>query len=486
MSQALASLEAVGRYLETAGNFAGLSEAKGSHISFLTSQFARHTWTVTEAAEVLNLLQRQGVWSQVEKDSLANAVQNGVAARSSVLSRQIMQDYNVILYIPDSMWSQLMDRNLTFQAKASLIGNFATKLGLRAPSESTSQMITSLLLACPGGRDLESHSALEPQQLHQLFLLVKKEIKATISVAPPAEGFPHVEKLPTQPQQLDPQWLQKGLGHEAIGQCPLSVSQVAARAVTIPMRSTNKNLVESKKPSRACDMMLSHLMNGLQIPSPQLAQAALPAPPATRQPAASTPCPLPLAAPSAAPYPTACASTAVVTPHQSAEMQTGGTSVSKQPQPQSVVSAAAMLQQQWQEAKETNQENSEEVDKVEQKACGKKTSKESKVKNKEKATKTDTSKVKSKQSSKVVKTKEKKKCIQDDFQLRRKAGVPLALLKKHEFGCGRCRNRPYCTRSCWSLRGFSIWKPNGAIECIWPEFAMRFVTQFHYLHSANS
>ena len=146
MSQALASLEAVGRCLETAGNFAGLSEAKGSHISFLTSQFARHTWTVTEAAEVLNLLQRQGVWSQVEEDSLANAVQNGVAARSSVLSRQIMQDYtNVILYIPDSMWSQLMDRNLTFQAKASLIGNFATKLGLRAPSESTSQMIYNFL-----------------------------------------------------------------------------------------------------------------------------------------------------------------------------------------------------------------------------------------------------------------------------------------------------------------------------------------------------
>ena len=55
MSQALASLEAVGRYLETAGNFAGLSEAKGNHISFLSCQFARHTWNVTEAAEVLNL-----------------------------------------------------------------------------------------------------------------------------------------------------------------------------------------------------------------------------------------------------------------------------------------------------------------------------------------------------------------------------------------------------------------------------------------------
>ena len=48
MSQALASLEAVGRYLENAGNFAGLTQAMENHMAFLTSQFARHTWTMTE------------------------------------------------------------------------------------------------------------------------------------------------------------------------------------------------------------------------------------------------------------------------------------------------------------------------------------------------------------------------------------------------------------------------------------------------------
>ncbi len=363
MSQALASLEAVGRYLETAGNFPGLSEAKGNHISFLTCQFARHTWTVTEAAEVLNLLQRQGIWSQEEKDALASAVQNGVAARSAFLSRQIMQDYtNVILYIPDSVWSQLMDRSLTFQAKANLIGCFATKLGLRNPSESTSQMITSVLLACPGGRDLESHSALDPHQLHQLFLLVKKEIRATISVAPPADGLPQVEKLPTQPQQLDPQWLQKALGEEAIGQCPLSVSQVAARAVTIPMRSTNKNLLEVKKPHRGSDT-LAYLMNGLHIPSPQVAQAALPAISSAQQLPPSIPCPLPLVAPCAASLQNECAVKA--SPQQSAEAPTSAAGVTTKTQPQTVVSAAAMLQQQWQETKKTNQEISEECPEVE-------------------------------------------------------------------------------------------------------------------------
>lgn len=463
MSQALASLEAVGRYLETAGNFAGLSEAKGNHISFLSCQFARHTWNVTEAAEVLNLLQRQGIWSQEEKDALASAVQNGVATRSAFLCRQIMQDYtNVILHFPDSVWSQLMDRSLTFQAKANLIGCFATKLGLRNPSESTSQMITSVLLACPGGRDLESHSALDPQQLHQLFLLVKKEIRATISVAPPADGLPQVEKLPTQPQQLDPQWLHKALGEEAIGQCPLSISQVAARAVTIPMRSTNKNLLEVKKPHRGSDT-LALLMNGLHIPSPQVARAALPAITSAQQLPPSIQCPLPLAAPCAASLQNECA--AKTQPQQSAEAPTSDAGLGKKPEPQTVVSAAAMLQQQWQEAKKRNQEISEEDPEVKA-AEEQDTSKDhSAVQKKKKPTKTDTEKAKfkkgkvsqkknKKQSSTVVKSKEKQK--EEDFKVRRKAGVPLSLLKKHEFGCGRCRNRPYCTRSCWSLRGFSI------------------------------
>ena len=42
MSQAVASLDAVSKYLETAGNFPGLAQAKESHLSFLRSQFARH------------------------------------------------------------------------------------------------------------------------------------------------------------------------------------------------------------------------------------------------------------------------------------------------------------------------------------------------------------------------------------------------------------------------------------------------------------
>ena len=391
-----------------------------------------------------------------------------------------MQDYtNVILYFPDSVWSQLMDRSLTFQAKANLIGCFATKLGLRNPSESTSQMITSVLLACPGGRDLESHSALDPQQLHQLFLLVKKEIRATISVAPPADGLPQVEKLPTQPQQLDPQWLHKALGEEAIGQCPLSISQVTARAVTIPMRSTKKKLLEVKKPHRGSDT-LALLMNGLHIPSPQVARAALPAITSAQQLPPSIPCPLPLAAPCAASLQNECA--AKTPPQQSAEAPTSDAGLGKKPEPQTVVSAAAMLQQQWQEAKKRNQEISEEDPEVKA-AEEQDTSKEhSAVQKKQKPTKTDTEKAKFKKG-KVSQKKTKNNPAQGSKAKRNKRRKISRCAAKQVYHC-----------LCWKsmsldavvvgidltvpapvghLRGFSIWSPNGAIDRIWPEFAMR-------------
>lgn len=36
------------------------------------------------------------------------------------------------------------------------------------------------------------------------------------------------------------------------------------------------------------------------------------------------------------------------------------------------------------------------------------------------------------------------------------AGVPLKALRQKSSGCARCRNRKWCTRSCWISRGFKI------------------------------
>ena len=307
------------------------------------------------SSEVLNLLQRQPIWSQGQKDALAQAVQNGLAQRTAALGRQSMQDYtNVILYMPQSVWVKVMDQNLTFQAKANVVGTFATALGLRNPSESTSQMVTSLLLACPGGRELESHGVLEPSQLHQLFLLVKKEIKATISVAAAADGFPHVERLPPQPDQLDSRWLQQALGTEPVGRCPLVISQIASRALTIPMRSTNKQLHESRKGSRLNEM-IAHMLTGLPVrenalalydaaSSSRLASPHLPGASAT---ALALPAPEPASVPCRLTDPSLCATPAApsLTAQPSAAAQPPAVPAERTAAEQrSAVSAAAMLQ----------------------------------------------------------------------------------------------------------------------------------------------
>ena len=248
MSQIVASLEACGRYLETMKTFPSFMQAKESQLSSLTCQFGRHSWSLSEGSEALELLQRQAIWNETERSSLALAIQNGLSARAAATSRQTMQDYtNVILYLPKSIWEQLMNADLTFQAKANLLGVFATTLGMKTPSEATSQMMTALLLACPGGRELELKCSLSPVQLHELFLLVKKELRSSVAAAGTSDALPHVEKLPTNPAQMDPRWLQRALGAEPVGQCPLNLSQVAARAVTIPMRNTNRQLHDVTK-----------------------------------------------------------------------------------------------------------------------------------------------------------------------------------------------------------------------------------------------
>ena len=494
MSQVVSSLEAVGRYLETAGSFPGFAQAKESHIAFLTSQFGRHTWSVTEGSEALELLQRQVVWTDAERSALAMAVQNGLAARCAAISRQAMQDYtNVILYLPARIWEQLMNSDLTFQAKANLVGTFATSLGLRNPSESTSQMVTSLLLACPGGRDLELKRSLAPQQLYELFLLVKKELRSTVAAAPPSDGLPHVDKLPTNPEQMDARWLQHALGQEPVGRCPLTLSQVAARAVTIPMRNTNRHLHESSSSHRrqqsqklrslvSSSPALLSLLNGLQdvdeeeleIPGFRLCGRAAPpqriekttvaleAPPqhaGSSAEHASVP-KVPPATPASKALDPVLPSQALV-PVQTSPVATC-----------SAVSAAALLQEQWREAKECEkrdaapqQEMSEQETAVapKNKTQSKKPKTAAKKQSKPQVNKTShgtkSSAAKTKSSSAKTKTKDRRSRadrLKEDFQVRRAAGIPLKLLRNQEAGCARCRNRPWCTRSCWALKGFTI------------------------------
>jgi hypothetical protein len=44
----------------------------------------------------------------------------------------------------------------------------------------------------------------------------------------------------------------------------------------------------------------------------------------------------------------------------------------------------------------------------------------------------------------------------EELKARVAAGVPRKTLEGYAEGCSRCRSRPYCTSSCWRLRGFTV------------------------------
>ena len=390
-----------------------------------------------------------------------------------------------------------MNGDYTFQAKASVIATFATALGMRNPSESTSQMVTSLLLACPGGRDLELMRSLTAQQLHELFLLVKKELRSAVAVAAPSDGLPHVDKLPTNPQQLDARWLERALGQEPPGKCPLTLSQVAARAVTIPMRNTNKNLHEAKYSKRSVQsdalrsflssspalMQLLHGLDPVEAEEPQLpgfrllshksSQVTAPAP--SSQPSLHS-----VGAPVSATVPAlenkvALTDDSAVTSRSPTDALVP--SKTKESPSCSAVSAAEMLQKQWQEAKQTEKPDaaktpehsgqtpaSEPKTKTRTQQSATQSNKGSKPKTCGKETKVkEIANGKQKPNAKkTIKSTTGKKSttradrLKADYAVRRAAGIPLKLLQKHKQGCGRCRQRPWCTRSCWALKGFTI------------------------------
>lgn len=361
-----------------------------------------------------------------------------------------MQDYtNLPLYLPPSAWSKLMSKDLTFQAKASVVASFGAQLGLRNASETTSQMITSLLLNVPGGADLVIQ---HPSQLHQLFLVVKREFRAATQV-PPVDGLPHVDKLPTNFRQLDERWLSRALGEETIGHCPVSLAQVATRACTIPMRNTNKLIYETKSSglqiaSRWFDMGCA--VGQMNLPSRVVAQPTmqpLTSPSAIQDDVAAAPA-LPLPRPAEPPAPVAAESEALT--------------VASTLPGQTALSAASMLQEQWKTATQSDPQQPEAA------TAGTDTPDlEGPAKSQKKGeTKPATPKVpnisakKSKQKSvkslnkKVSKSRAQSLAI--DRKHRLDAGIPKKLLQRFSAGCGRCRNRPWCTKSCWANRGFNI------------------------------
>lgn len=277
---------------------------------------------------------------------------------------------------------------------------------------------------------------------------------------------------------MDPRWLQNALGEEPVAPSPINFTEVAATANRIPMRSTNRSLnavkgsrVSQRKDAFEMGMQLFNRMMGAgmeasSLPGFKLLQPDLERQVACREQGSIAAKSLPVANTAIPPTLVVAESPAPTVGEQPLVkhgMDIKNPSVPAKAANVSTVSAAEMLQKELEAAKAKTAPTSEYVTEAEQENIppAQTTSKPPPTKKQASSVKKAKAKSKSKKSQsqgkKPAKDIPKKKLSDDEhYKWLLKSGIPLKALMLRKYGCGTCRQRAWCTRSCWTKRGFSL------------------------------
>ena len=190
---------------------------------------------------VLGILNQQtALWKDADLQSLRAAAHRGLHVAEQRRKQGQTQDYQAFLaYLPESLWKQIhacyQDYNV-----AILLASFLTRLGLRNPSEQSTLKLTAFVLAVSKA----DHSKDQPEDLHRMFLSMKKLLKSIIASAKtPMSKPPWMPILPAAPELCNRLWLHEGLGVEQpMAQPPISNEMLAYHAGRVQMRKSSKAL----------------------------------------------------------------------------------------------------------------------------------------------------------------------------------------------------------------------------------------------------
>lgn len=478
----VADLTAAHEYLDRAAaypaTFEGTQRAQFDQVKALLGRVQLNT---SEGTSVLDALQQARCWSDEQKVDLVAAVQARVAAAPPPHVRQGLQDYSsMALFFTSDLWSELMKPENSDYARCNLIANFCGNMGLRNPTETTLQFLTSLLLHLPGCKLASS----TPMDLHNSFVYVKQLVKAQVaSLGPVPSGYPWMERLPSSWHGLDARWIDLAYGPlQPSRDVPINISSIGAAALSIPMRKSNRAL-NAKQSFFASGSSNSNLVNellerlqissapaasGLRgfrmlVPESQPEPVCLPTRSGTFSDSdgpATKPLAIKITSDAETAMPMECIGNegmskpkplAIAGPDRLDDVEPATdaaslTTASKQPSDEDVsknaacaVSAAALLKQELEATKSAKIQPQKKESPKKSKATAKKQV------SKTKAIPTNTKK--GGRGSANVKA---------DRAQRLAAGISPSLLKRFEKGCPTCRHRPLCCASCWKKRGFEI------------------------------
>ena len=141
-----------------------------------------------------------------------------VTAESAKPLRRPNQNYqNFPCYLTNSLWLLVLGDNPLQNALLPLARHLG-KLGLRLPGEKTISKVTALLL-------YRVAEAMDQQQLHHMFELVKAQLRKELAALPLA-GQPFIVELPHDPMQMPRSFFNEAFQDEQPVQCQVDVAKL--------------------------------------------------------------------------------------------------------------------------------------------------------------------------------------------------------------------------------------------------------------------
>jgi len=264
----LEMLSAVGTLLAAVKGAACFSQIAVAQRLSIENVLAVSKIDVAEAARIVVHLQAMP-WEPGDLNALLEAVgrasSSGPADTSPAGKLQNFECFQE--YFAEGQWDVFLDRSASHEAKTELVLVHLSSMGLRFPTECTTQRIVGFHLATTLG--FERAAKLPPQAKLDLVRFFKKKIKE-YGKSPPAAT---VSKLPSDAATFERMYPTLALVAFADGRpckCKLDPAALQALVQSVPMRSTHKATKETVQPA-ACPMdFLLKLMQHMTQPNSEI------------------------------------------------------------------------------------------------------------------------------------------------------------------------------------------------------------------------
>lgn len=242
-----------------------IAEQQRSALISMTSSLALNA---ADVAELVAEIVQTGFPRSIEQQLVTELTKIVASTQVGSRKRMEMQNYGHLMhYLKGDLWRELQNSNFDV-VRDRLVDLAVHKLGLRAPSEPTTQKMTAVALLMKHSVDELASMNFDEKTEHfkRMKAVLRQHIKASMS-----QSVPFIKELPCQPSEFIRQYPQLGEYYrdQMPGAPPFTEQSLACVAESIAMRSTRRAYCNNATaPSDMMQRMMDMQMNMFRLQCP--------------------------------------------------------------------------------------------------------------------------------------------------------------------------------------------------------------------------